>query len=234
MVKIHDMGLSFAEIPIVDPDGFGIHVSKFMELKRALGISYLCHGPREGDPNYSQGLREDYYPKVLKLLKIMPGLEMELLTIHLWMDPRFVRPEVLLFKMDLLAEVVEAADDIGVEVCLENLSEVPEDFLPLFERVPQIGITLDLGHAQLLHSSNVAPLFFKEIPHKIRHVHIHDNLGGSSPRDDLHLPIGKGIIDFSTLLKGLMDTGYNRTITLELRPYEVQGCLERVKALLDS
>jgi len=33
----------------------------------------------------------------------------------------------------------------------------------------------------------------------IRHVHLHDNFGGQSQADGLHLPIGDGTVDFSAL-----------------------------------
>ncbi len=230
--EIHKMGLAFAEVPVGDPKRFLSQLSKFSELKEALGIDYLCHGPREGDPNFSQALKEDYFPRLLQIFEIMGELGMNLVTIHLWLDPRFVRPEVILFKIDLLEEIVDRAERRGIEVCIENLSETPGDLEKVFKRIPQLGLTLDLGHAQLLQESNVAPLFFREIPHKIRHVHIHDNLGGSSPEHDLHLPVGNGIINFPSLLKELCETGYDRTITLELKPQKVLECLPTVKALL--
>jgi len=56
----------------------------------------------------------------------------------------------------------------------------------------------------------------------IRHVHLHDNLGGQLQADDLHLPVGGGSVDFRAIMTGLMNANYDGTITLEVKP-EFQG-----------
>jgi sugar phosphate isomerase/epimerase len=43
-------------------------------------------------------------------------------------------------------------------------------------------------------------------------VHANDNFG----KEDAHLPIGAGIIDFERILKELKDTQYDETTTLEV------------------
>jgi sugar phosphate isomerase/epimerase len=48
---------------------------------------------------------------------------------------------------------------------------------------------------------------------RIRHVHLHDNKGGTA---DLHLPLGSGTMDFRRQLAALKSIGYDGTITLEV------------------
>jgi sugar phosphate isomerase/epimerase len=48
---------------------------------------------------------------------------------------------------------------------------------------------------------------------RLRHVHLHDNLGG---RDDLHLPLGAGTLDDAAAVQALKRVGYDHTITLEI------------------
>ena len=42
-------------------------------------------------------------------------------------------------------------------------------------------------------------------PERIKHIHLHDNLGGDSEKDDLHLPVGQGNINFREIFQGLND-----------------------------
>jgi hypothetical protein len=51
---------------------------------------------------------------------------------------------------------------------------------------------------------------------------LHDNRGGQSQADDLHLPIGVGTVDFAAILASLVRAGYDGTMTLEVEP-ELQG-----------
>ena len=99
--RLHNLGLQFAEIPITNPGKFSPMVEACKDLKDRLGIYYLCHGPREGDPNDINTLEKDYLPKVLEVLHLMPKLDMSLLTIHLWFDPSYVKQEVISFKIGL-------------------------------------------------------------------------------------------------------------------------------------
>ena len=56
--KVADLGFQFAEVPIKDPAGFAPQVTTYRKLAGELGIYYLCHGPREGDPNDMESLEK--------------------------------------------------------------------------------------------------------------------------------------------------------------------------------
>jgi sugar phosphate isomerase/epimerase len=45
--------------------------------------------------------------------------------------------------------------------------------------------------------------FIERYPERIGHVHVHDNKGGDSALDDLHLVPGEGIIDFDRIFERL-------------------------------
>ena len=230
--RLHDLGLQFAEIPITNPQKFYDLLNAYKDLKDRLAIYYLCHGPREGDPNDMRSLEEVYLPKILELLPLMRELDMSLLTLHLWFDPRFVKEEVLTFKTGLLRHIIKKAADFEVTVCLENLSETASHMVAPFTDLPHLNLTLDVGHAQLLTEMNTSYAFIERYPERIKHVHLHDNRGGDSYRDDLHLIPGKGIVDFEKVFKKLKAMDYDRTITLELIPSEIAKCLMHVKELL--
>jgi sugar phosphate isomerase/epimerase len=230
--RLHDLGLQFAEIPITDPQKFYNLLKAYKEIKERLAIYYLCHGPREGDPNDMRSLEEVYLPKILELLPLMTELDMSLLTLHLWFDPRFVKEEVLTFKTGLLGHIIEKAADFEITVCLENLSETASHMLAPFTDLPNLNLTLDVGHAQLLTELNTSYAFIERYPERIKHVHLHDNRGGDSYRDDLHLIPGEGIVDFEKIFQKLKAMEYDRTVTLELIPFEIAKCLRYVKELL--
>lgn len=232
VMELYSMGLQFAEIPITDPEPFSHRIGEYQALMDQSGLPYLCHGPREGDPNNADTLETVYLPRLLKILSIMPRLRMRLLTVHLWLDPRFVHPDIIAYKVGFLKRLLETAENAGITVCLENLSENAAHLSAIFETLPSLGLTLDLGHAQILTAQNTSFGFMHGFPERIRHIHLHDNRGGNTPDEDLHLPVGNGIIDFEGIFKDLRLIGYNRTITLELKPDEVRTNLALVKRSL--
>ncbi|NQU65989.1 MAG: sugar phosphate isomerase/epimerase, partial [SAR324 cluster bacterium] len=63
-------------------------------------------------------------------------------------------------------------------------------------------------------------------------VHVHDNLGGSSVKDDLHLALGDGIVDYPGILSTLKEKGYQSTITLEVKPEDMPRSLNEVKVYI--
>ena len=229
---LHNLRLEFAEIAIANLKNFKKNINEFLKLKEKTGLYYLCHGPREGNPNNISSLKRDYFPHVLEILEIMPTLNMSLLTLHLWMDRRFVKGKVIDFKIELLKKIIDKAGEKRIIICLENLSENWHDLKIAFDNLPLLNLTLDVGHAQLLREENTSLDFIKIYPDRIKHVHLHDNLGGNTPEDDLHLPPGRGIVDFKNIFNALSEIDYIGTATLELKPFEIKSCLRFVKKLL--
>ncbi|MBW1852657.1 MAG: sugar phosphate isomerase/epimerase [Deltaproteobacteria bacterium] len=232
VIALHELGLEFAEIPITDAAKFSALKNKYQTLRKQLGMYYLCHGPQEGDPNNTNSLEEHYLPKLMHILSIMPELGMKLLTLHLWMDSRYVSQEAIEYKIEMLMRIIKTANDSGIMICLENLSERSIHLAKIFEAVPLLGLTLDLGHGQLLAKEHTSFSFMRNCPNKIKHIHLHDNRGGISQDDDLHLPVGDGIIDFEKIFQMLGTIDYKGTITMEMRPHEIKKCLAHVKKLL--
>jgi sugar phosphate isomerase/epimerase len=132
----------------------------------------------------------------------------------------------------MLKKIVDKAREKNIVICLENLSEDWEDLDAVFRELPLLHLTLDVGHAQLLRKESTVFGLIAAYPDRIKHIHLHDNLGGNSPKDDLHLPPGKGIVDFRGIFNALKGIGYTGTVTLELKPQEIKSCLAFVKALL--
>jgi sugar phosphate isomerase/epimerase len=117
-----------------------------------------------------------------------------------------------------MERLLQEAARLKLPICVENmfpnaLSLVkPEDFDPLFDAFPQLRITLDTGHAHIGGGTRRILDFIERFKGRIGHVHASDNFG----RNDDHLPIGAGTIDFLEVVRSLKRIGYDETITLEV------------------
>lgn len=113
-------------------------------------------------------------------------------------------------------ELLPVARDAGVGLMLENLpgdlSTVAE-LTKFLEPIPELGLHLDIGHANLGVPRNTTEEILSAFSARLRHVHLHDNRGGSA---DLHLPLGTGTLDVARMVKALKASGYDGFITLEV------------------
>ena len=146
----------------------------------------------------------------------------------MWLDPRFVGSEAREEKQSLLRALCAYGRENGVLISLENLSETATDLGPLLEAVPDLGLTLDVGHGQLLTDTNTSFDIIENLSASIKHIHLHDNRGGRGVKDDLHLPLGEGIIDFHGIFERLVKKGYNGTVTLELEKEVLESSRKRI------
>jgi sugar phosphate isomerase/epimerase len=83
----------------------------------------------------------------------------------------------------------------------------------LLEPLPDLGLHLDIGHANLQVPFNTTEEILTAYGSRLRHVHLHDNKGGFA---DLHLPLGSGTVDLPAAIRALKRCGYDGTITLEV------------------
>ena len=115
-----------------------------------------------------------------------------------------------------LQELLPYATERGVGVMIENL---PGDFNTakelgeLLDPLPKLGLHLDIGHANLMVVRSTVEELMAAYGTRLRHVHLHDNKGGSA---DLHLPLGTGTVDVRGAVGLLKRFGYDGTITLEV------------------
>ncbi len=119
-------------------------------------------------------------------------------------------------NLQTIQELLPLAREVGVGLMIENLPgsfNTVKQLGELLDPVPELGLHLDIGHANLLVSYNTTDEILATYSNRLQHVHLHDNKGGSS---DLHLPLGAGIIDTNHYVRSLQSAGYDRTITLEV------------------
>lgn len=130
--------------------------------------------------------------------------------------PMHDRPFFIRRDLESLGELIPYARERGVGLMIENL---PGDFNTaaqigeLMDPLPELGLHLDLGHANLMVPRNTTQEILAAYGDRLRHVHLHDNKGG---HEDLHLPLGSGTLALEECVGALVDCGYDDTITLEV------------------
>jgi sugar phosphate isomerase/epimerase len=227
-------GFSFAEVEWKQPGLVSKQLPQLTTLQDKYGITYLAHGPDERDPFDTDDIVERMAPEVHLLLDLAPELGIRLYTQHLWLDPRFVSADTIACKLDVLETWLEHAARSGITFCIENLSEHADHLDPVFQRLPTLCLTLDVGHGQILAQPNASFELIARFPDRIRHVHLHDNHGGSRVEDDLHLPIGAGCVDFAAILRDLQAAGYDGGLGLEVKRESVEHSRDAIQSIWDG
>ncbi len=214
-------GYPFAELSLDDPAAVAAQLPELLDMQRATGMSLMAHYPNEDNPFDAAVLRERFLPRIRALIDLTQRLGIPKATMHFWMDRRWAPEGLIGKKIEILGEIVAHAAAAGIDICIENLSERFESFRAAFEAISGLKMTLDIGHAQLLARVNTSHGFIEHCMDRIAHVHVHDNRGGTSVKDDLHLPLGQGIVDYPAILASLIEAGYDSTITMEVKPAQM-------------
>lgn len=225
--EIAELGFDYLELTMDAPQA---HYSVIREQKEALlgaldhhGMRLVCHLPTfVSTADLTESLRRAGLNEVLHSIDTAAALHAIKVVLH----PSFfgglsllVMKKARQYAMESLTAVVERADRLGISLCLENLFPLshslvdPEDFAGIFERFPSLKMTLDTGHANIGDRTGKRALdFINRFSNRITHVHASDNFG----KEDNHLPIGVGNIDFPRVMRALRGIGYDETITLEV------------------
>jgi len=122
------------------------------------------------------------------------------------------------YGMESIETILNKATSLGITLCIENMFpqanflSTPYEFQEVFQSFPEIRLALDIGHANLGGGKNKSSEFIHQYGYRIGHVHANDNFG----KEDNHLPIGAGIIDFGKILRELNEAQYDETLTLEV------------------
>ncbi len=118
-------------------------------------------------------------------------------------------------NVDTLARLVHVGRRLGVRIMLENMPHFSRaaQLKPIFDAVPEAGLLLDVGHANLDTPYNRSEELLAHFGDRLMHVHVSDNRGG---HDDLHLPLGVGTINWLRAVRLLKNVGYDGTVTIEV------------------
>ena len=224
---IAKLGFDYLELAMDPPQAhYKILNQQIDAIRSALersNMGLVCHLPTFlSTADLTDSLRETSLNEVVESLQVAAHLQ----TLKVVLHPSYISGLSLLVMdqaRDLarrsLEVIVEKADQLGLSLCLENMFPMtnslvePEHFIPVFETFPSLKMTLDTGHAHMQSKGSKRALqFIERFGNRIAHIHANDNFG----KEDNHLPIGAGTVDFHKITKALKKIGYDGTITLEV------------------
>jgi sugar phosphate isomerase/epimerase len=162
-------------------------------------------------------VRRGAVAELRRCLRVFSELGAKWMNIHPdHYTPFHDRPFFVQRNIDSLKELHADSERYGVGLMIENLPgnfNSAQQMGDLLDPLPWLGLHLDFGHSNLLVPRNTAVEMLEQYGARLRHVHIHDNKGGS---EDLHLPLGVGNNDVGKIVAALKQCHYNGTITLEV------------------
>lgn len=151
-----------------------------------------------------------------KAMEISTNYGINLFVIHLY-SINLLTKNNLELKIKALHELSEFAQNRDAILTLENTEEDIMTLNNVFNAIPKLNFCLDIGHANLFAEKNQSVDLINNFGNILKHIHIHDNLGGYSEADDTHLPVGAGNIEFTPIFEKLKDINYTENITVESR-----------------
>jgi len=189
----------------------------------ANGLGLVCHLPTFlSTADLTDSIRQASIAEILRSMEVAAELGAGKVVLHPSMATGmgiFVLDSVQASFFDFLAQVVSAAQQLNLVICLENMfprcriGVEPDDFEAIFKRFPSLKLTLDTGHANIEDKRGRRLKGLTDrFDQRIGHLHISDNKG----KIDDHLAVGQGTVKFVDLVRRLKIAGYDDTVTLEV------------------
>ena len=224
---ISGLGFDYLELTMDPPKAHHTTIRREREaiLKNLdrFEMKLVCHLPTFlSTADLTESLRQTSVRETLESLEVAAELNALKVVLHpsyITGLSVFVVDKAKKLAMESLSQIVEKADSLGLQLCIENMFPrsnslvQPQDFLDIFDKFPTLKFTLDTGHAHIGSTADRRNLeFLDKLGDRIAHVHASDNFG----KEDNHLPIGAGTIDFHKIIRGLIAIGYDDTVTFEI------------------
>ena len=188
-------------------------------------VKFIAHAPWElnfGSP-YDR-IRKGAVEEAKEILKTLEELDIDFVTMHTYSHTGSFyksqkKHEIVSSFIESAQELIPFAEERGITIGFENIGNLIKlkDFERIFDEIPDLKITFDIGHAYL-ESEKESKLndFIENNIERIEHVHICDNFGD----EDDHLPLGAGEIEWKKTIKALKEAGYDGHITAEVHSHD--------------
>jgi len=224
--EIGELGFDYVELTMDPPEASPLKIlaqkRQILELLNQFKMGILGHLPTfVWTSDLYESLRRVSLQENFEALEAAAELGIEKVVLHpgyITGLGKFVLDRAKGYGMDSIEAILKKAVTLNITLCIENMFPQahflvhPYEFQSFFESFPEIRLTLDIGHANLGGGKNKSSEFIRLYGYRIGHVHANDNFG----KEDSHLPIGAGIIDFERIIKELKTAQYDETITLEV------------------
>ncbi|MDR1690989.1 MAG: sugar phosphate isomerase/epimerase [Candidatus Methanoplasma sp.] len=181
--------------------------SRFNEIKDSYSMRYSIHAPI-CDMNIAavnDRIREASVEEMVQTMVHANRMGIETVTIHpgiYSMVLHDIKDRSIMLAKDSLKKIDRCSKEYGVIPALENMpsfavmmGQTPGEILELIEGT-DLKICFDIGHANTMGMIDACAEAFEG---RIANIHIHDNVG----KNDAHMTIGDGNIDFENVLSKL-------------------------------
>ena len=158
-----------------------------------------------------------------QLFKLVPVFRPRAVVCHAgydWKRYGYFKEEWIESSLDTWSWLAGSLTEQGSRLMLENVYEDnPEEIRIILERLQRqnVGFCLDAGHL-LAFGQGELKQWLEELGIYIGQLHLHDNHG----RDDEHLPLGHGKINFKLLFAYLVSNNLPRPI-ITLEPHQEEA-----------
>jgi len=204
-------------------------IEKYCKLLGGYAGDIGLHGPFIGFDIASSDaeIREIVQKRLLQGLEVAEALHATHMVVHspftqwhtqnVW-NFEWIRPQMFEDAQATLAPAVERAENIGCTLVLENINDVdPSDRRLLADAIdsPRVKLSVDTGHAHLVHGSNGAPpvdYFLKDAGSMLAHVHLQDADGYA----DRHWVPGEGSILWTSVFDALASFDHQPRLIIEV------------------
>jgi sugar phosphate isomerase/epimerase len=224
--EIGERGFDYVELtmdpPEATPQKILAQKRSIQELLHRYGLGIIGHLPTfVWTSDLYESLRRVSIQETLDALEAGAELGIEKAVLHpgyITGLGKFLLDKSKGYGMESIEIILRKATSFGITLCIENMFPQahflsnPHEFQEIFQSFPDLRLALDIGHANLGGGKNKSSEFIHQYGYRIGHVHANDNFG----KEDNHLPIGAGIIDFEKILRELRESQYDKTITLEV------------------
>jgi sugar phosphate isomerase/epimerase len=224
------LGFEYAEIGMEEPGATPrILIEQRDEIVSALarnGMFALGHTAYwVGFGSSHENVREGWVREGKEMIHAASELGIALLNFHFYSRLGAVggsersRESFVQNFTNSMTELTQFAAQKKVELMLENIPpsvghplESLAYFSQIMSRVPALKFHLDVAHAFIENRMKGVKEYLDNFNDRLVHIHIHDNHG----KEDEHLPLGDGKIDFRKVVKLLKEYGYDKTVTFEV------------------
>ena len=220
-----EAGFDFLDLTVEPPKAKveDIEVEELVSLCKKYKLKLVGH--TSFDLQWASPVRNVYkgtFAELENIFALFERLKVKKVTLHPhWFQPNSPKEEIINRNIESLRKIVKLGEKYSLKVLLENVPNgflsYLENFQKIFQKVENLGFHLDVGHCAVVAlRKGVQPekeveRFLRNLGDRLSHVHLSD-----VKKEDDHLPLGAGIIDWKKCLELLKKVEYNDTITLEI------------------
>lgn len=223
-------GVQWLELACQEPENFprtfdAERIDRVRQLIERYSMKCVVHSASfVNTAETMPGVREASEEHLKEYIRLTHDLGLEILIVHAGYHFSLGLDEPLAALTQTLRGCADLAEELGVQMVLENMNVLPpeaevlylgcttDEVAAILDAVdsPSLTCCLDLGHAHLLEEG--AKAFAERFAGRIGHVQLTDNDGAL----DNHLALGDGTLDVAESFEQLLSFGYTGGIAIEL------------------